>query len=1360
MQHTIDGFRLSPQQERLWLLQQQSPVYWAYCSVEITGSLQETWLRQALQTICTRHGAFRTRFHRLPGMTLPLQVVEGQSQLLWRSFDLREVKAHQKQQVLAELAHVMQEYPPDVEEEALLHCTLLTLAEQHYLLWLSVPSLIADRGTLILLTDELVQGYVAQQSGVVQDIDGEEVLQYLQFSEWQRSLLEDEGVAQQQEVDFIPSPSLFSHTNLPFTAVKGQTAHFTPARFTLSVDPQLWANLQFWLAQQSTSLPVFLLSCWAALLGRLCNDQEFLLGVQVDGRLYQDLTGVAGHLEKVLPLLCPVDSSLPFIDLLTQVQQRYEHLLHLYPTFSYQTWLTSVQREASAPLAPFGFAYKQLNSPYQVGALTFSVQECVCYSEPFSLCLVALQQSNELRLQWLYHAELFTPSTVAQLAQYLLILLHDALSRPLTPLGQLSLLSPSQCQHQLYNLAPSELAVPPQQELYAVIAQQAAHTPDTIAIEEPQGQLSYQALLLQATHLARVLRAHGVGPEQLVGVYQKRTGALLVSLLAILQTGGAYLPLDPQTPLQRLQWILQQTGTRCILSNNELATELPAWEGSETLVVEQVLQKARSEPETTGSVLEEAAMRGQLAGRLAYVMYTSGSTGEPKGVMVSQQGLAAYVCWASQYYRVALGTGAPVHSSLAFDLSVTSLFTPLVEGRRVVLVEETAGVEGLSRVIREQGKLSLVKLTPAHLDLLNQSLSSLEKQEVCHAMVIGGEALHAESLQEWLHGDSPPRLINEYGPTETVVGCCIYEVLPVHMMEGNVPIGRPIPHAQLYVLDQYQQLVPQGVTGELYIGGIIVARGYLGRPDLTAERFVPHPFSRQAGARLYKTGDLVRYKDELGTLEYLGRVDRQVKLRGYRIELAEIEHGLLHHPLVRDVVVLLREHKQAQPQLVAYIVPRQLPGPTFQELRDFVRECLPAYMVPSTYVYLKFLPLTINGKVDWQRLITAEENQDTNIISAINLDSQSKTVVPPRDEVEIKLLHIWERILQVHSLSILDSFFDLGGHSMLAISLLSHVSKQFGQDLPLDTLFQNPTIADLALVLRQKTTLENRSILVALQTHDSRPPFFCVHSSGGTVFCYLNLARHLGPDQPFYGLQSPISDTAEDVFATLEDMAASYISAIQSVQPSGPYLLGGWSMGGVVAFEMAQQLQRQGHTVALLAIFDTRLASSALRMHAEKEQIQTRDEEIAQDILHQFKIIASDDFAQLEPTEQLNWAVEQAKKSNALPADVDLSYVRRIARIDKVNNHLARLYMPKHYQQRMDYFYAEDAIQFREDGMKQKSPAKDAPGKPDYVTRWYELGGDAMKIHRIPGNHSGMIEEPNVQALAASLRSCIDDACR
>ncbi len=910
-------------------------------------------------------------------------------------------------------------------------------------------------------------------------------------------------------------------------------------------------------------------------------------------------------------------------------------------------------------------------------------------------------------------------------------------------------------------LAPCKLTTPPQQELIALIAQQGAQVPDTIAVEGPEGQLSYQALLRNAAYLAQVLRARDVGPERLVGVYQKRRCALLVSLLAILQTGGAYIPLDPQTPLRRLQWIAEQAGTNIILSEGELAEGLPSWEGMEILAIEQILREDRKNESYEKIVDEEIKELKGLEKRLAYVIYTSGSTGEPKGVMVSQQGLATYVCWASQHYEVALGTGAIVHSSSAFDLSVTSMFTPLVEGRRVVLVEEATGVDGLSRVIREQGKLSLIKLTPAHLELLNQTLTLPEKNEVCRTMVIGGEALPAESLKEWQRSESPPRLINEYGPTETVVGCSIYEVSPEEAIEGSVPIGRPIPHAQLYILDKHRQLVPQGIVGELYIGGDnIVARGYRGQPELTAERFVPHPFAQQAGERLYRTGDLARYKDEQGTLEYWGRVDRQVKLRGYRIELGEIEAVLQRHPQVRGAVVLLHVDKAGDPELVAYIVPQPSSTPLFEELRDFMREDLPEYMVPSACVYLKSFPLNVNGKVDWQRLAVAEQNQEKSVLSTTDLDDTKKMVLQPRDEVEFKLLRIWEKILHVPSISILDDFFDLGGHSMLAIRLMSHISKQFGQDLPLDILFRNSTIADLAIILRQRVSVENLSALVALQAGESRLPFFCVHPSGGTVLCYLDLARHLGADQPFYGLQAPLADTKADVFVAIEHMAAYYITAIQAVQPAGPYLLGGWSMGGVVAFEMAQQLQRQGHEVPLLAIFDTRLVVPAVRAKAETVEINIRDEEIAKDMLHDFKIAAPDDFAQLEPEKQLYWAVEQAKKSDAIPVDVDLSYVRRIARIDRVNNHIARLYVPECYQQRIDYFVAEETIQRKEADVKQEFSLADTSEKPDYVERWYELCGDAMKLHYVRGNHSEMIKEPNVQELAASLRHCIDEICR
>jgi amino acid adenylation domain-containing protein len=576
---------------------------------------------------------------------------------------------------------------------------------------------------------------------------------------------------------------------------------------------------------------------------------------------------------------------------------------------------------------------------------------------------------------------------------------------------------------------------------------QASRTPEAVALAFAGAELSYGELNGQANRLAHYLRSLGVGPEVLVGLCAERSAEMVVGLLAVLKAGGAYVPLDPGYPPDRLAWMLDDARTPVLLTQAHLLDRLPA-HSARVVCLDRDWPEIDREPDTN-------LTDGATPDNLAYVIYTSGSTGRPKGAMIVHRGLTNYLTWCTRAYDVGEGCGAPVHSSISFDLTVTSLFAPLLAGRRVDLLGDDLGIEQLAEALRSGPGYSLVKITPAHLQLLGQQLSPREAAACTRAFIIGGEQLTAESVAFWREHAPEAVLVNEYGPTETVVGCCVYRVPPGQALAGALPIGRPIAKTKLYVLDRHFQPVPVGVAGELYIGGEGVARGYLDRPALTAERFVPDPFGDRPGARLYKTGDIARWRPD-GDLEFLGRVDHQVKIRGYRIELGEVEAALLRHPAIREVVVVAREDAPGDRRLVAYLIPaddRDGAGPpSAVDLRDFLKHALPEPMVPSAFVVVDAWPLTPNGKVDRAALPAPGGERAT----------ARAEFVAPRGPVEAKVAEVWSVVLGVEKVGAHDNFFDLGGHSLLATQVVSRLRDAFATDLPLRALFEEPTVAALA----------------------------------------------------------------------------------------------------------------------------------------------------------------------------------------------------------------------------------------------------------------------------------------------------------
>jgi len=506
-----------------------------------------------------------------------------------------------------------------------------------------------------------------------------------------------------------------------------------------------------------------------------------------------------------------------------------------------------------------------------------------------------------------------------------------------------------------------------------------------------------------------------------------------VGLLAVLKAGGAYLPLDPDYPRERLAFMIEDAAARVVITDTRLAG---------------MFRESPARPlclDTEDLVAESGEAPGAGAGpdNLAYVIYTSGSTGRPKGTMITHRGLVNYLSWATAAYVSDGGGGAPVHSSIGFDLTVTSLFCPLLRGQSVTLVRDGAG-EALADALRAPGGFSLVKITPAHLELLSQRLTPGEAARAARAFVIGGEALLGEALAFWTAHAPAVRVVNEYGPTETVVGCCVHEVRAGAVRPGPVPIGRPIANTRLYVLDPRLEPVPVGVPGELYVGGDGVARGYWSRPAATAERFVPDPFAAEPGARLYRTGDLARHRPD-GGLEYLGRLDHQVKIRGFRIELGEVEAALASHPGVEAAAVTVREHAWGDRQLTAHVVFGR-ERPTVTELRRFLKKTLPGHMVPSSFVVLDALPLTGNGKVDRRAL---------GSLGGRRAESDDREQIAPRTAMEAFVAEQWQEALGIERVGIHDNFFDLGGHSLLSLRVLARIEKRIGCRLgPRDLIFQ------------------------------------------------------------------------------------------------------------------------------------------------------------------------------------------------------------------------------------------------------------------------------------------------------------------
>ncbi len=683
---------------------------------------------------------------------------------------------------------------------------------------------------------------------------------------------------------------------------------------------------------------------------------------------------------------------------------------------------------------------------------------------------------------------------------------------------------------------------------------QVARTPDAVAALCGGQSLTYRDLNARANRLAGRLRTLGVGPDLLVGVCMERSLDMLAALLGILKAGGAYVPMDPRYPQERLRFILADAGLKVLLTRRELEGRFPDYPF-------QILHLDEPLPDTDPG--NPACLN--TPDHLAYIIYTSGSTGKPKGVAIEHHNAVSFLCWVREAFTDEELSGVLGGTSICFDLSVFELFGTLCWGGKVILVDSALEVS----TCPHRQEVNLLISVPSVMQTL---LKARAMPPSVVTVNLAGEPLRAP-LVDALHAHSHIRHVNDlYGPSETTT----YSTWAVRQPRQPATIGRPIANTRVYILDAALNPVAAGHVGELFIGGEGVARGYLNAPELTAEKFIPDPFGGKPGARLYRTGDMVRHFPD-GNLEYLGRADHQVKIRGFRVEPGEIESALSAHPELAACAVVARAESGGEKSLAAFVVAREGAEPSVGSLRTWLAALLPAHMIPARCFLLRSLPLTPNGKLDRKALET---------LKGTDLDAATEPV-PPRNDLERELVAIWERLLGRRRVGIRDNFFELGGDSLLAVELAAEIQIRWGQSFPVATMFQSPVIEELAHRLTVESWSPSWRSLVPMQTLGSKPPLFLIHGWAGDVFGFVELARQMAPDQPVYGLQAVGLDGKEPQHSEVATMAAHYAREIRAFQPEGPYLIGGYSAGGVFAFEVAQELHRLGQRVSMLALFDS-----------------------------------------------------------------------------------------------------------------------------------------------------------------------------
>jgi amino acid adenylation domain-containing protein len=1002
----IQGFQLSQQQQRLWALQREGISCEAQCAIRLDGELNTNVLHDALCLVIKCCEVLRTTFQQLPAVKLPVQVVTDFSAPDWRTLNLNEHDASQLDVMIEKLLQQEARASFDFESGPLVKSLLLTLAPRQHLLILTLPALIADTGTLNELFGELSDCYAACLSSTTPE---SMPLPYVQYSAWQQELLEDLDAEEGRQYWRKQNLATLCEQTLPGTSAGPVSLETAPVPLAREVITQL----------ESVASPTWLLACWHTLLWRLTREEEILVGDSYDGREFEELSNVFGPLAKSLPVSVRLSPSLRFTEAVELIEKAVDEAR------AWQDYFVWPRENEQELYSPFCFEFAQWPNARNAGGVAFSIYKLHSNADRFHLKLSCARTDGSLSLEIQYDASRFQADEIVRLTGRLSALLTNTLEYPETPLGELDVLSSSEKQQLLVEVNDTSVAFPEDRCLHELFAAQAQQTPDANAVVYQNERLTYAELNARAETLATRLRAHGIGPETIVGLCVERCLDMIVAVLGIWKAGGAYLPLDPTYPSQRVRFMLEDARVSVLLTQSRLSKDLPETNA-------EILFLDDSEIANTSTPVIQTVTPDNLA----YVIYTSGSTGQPKGVMIQHRSAVnlAEALRRSVYAEAGDHLRVGLNAPLAFDASVKQL-VQLLNGHTLYIVPEELRPDP-SRLLDfvNENRLDVLDLTPSQLKLLLET-GTLD----IPAIVIGGEAID-ETLWASLAAQSETRFCNLYGPTECTVDATSCEVRRSPLQPG---IGGPLANVQVYLLDSVLRPVPIGIDGEIYIGGLGVARGYLNRPELTAQRFIPNSFSKAPGARLYRTGDRARFLPD-GNLEFLGRVDEQVKVNGYRIELGEIEATLARHENVRRAVVAVHGT-----ELVAYVVPRRGTETLTQELRELFRETLPEFMIPSGFVFLDALPLTRHGKIDRAALPAPDAAA-----------RRQARYVTPRNEVEHIIAGIWQNILQVERVGREDNFFDLGGHSLAMVKVHAELRTAFSQDdLSIVELFKYPTIS-------------------------------------------------------------------------------------------------------------------------------------------------------------------------------------------------------------------------------------------------------------------------------------------------------------
>ncbi len=1324
---------LSFGEQRFWFIDQLNidrEVYNLPICLRLEGPLSISTLENAIQGIMNRHEILRTVY--IQSNEQLTRKIYSALRIPFSFYDLRSVDQNEQAKEQKSILHSAAQKPFNLNEAPLFRVGLIQLASNTYIFYLIFHHIIVDVWSIGILAREIAAFYNSELSGEPVNLLTLPI-QYSDYAVWQHDYLHEENEVLQKQLNYwhkqLENAPRLSELGIGNT--KSVIPNLSGEQVRFVIPRELKEKLQQLAKESQSTLFMVLFSAFGILLYRYSHQNDIVIGSTIANRSQHKIEGLVGFLVNTLALRIKLSDSQTFQSLLEQTK---EIALNAYENqdipFEKLVDHLKVSRSLTHnPLFQIMFNYLKIEEIAEVLSLKdITVNEELLDNEKtkFDLTMEIYETATDLKFNVKYITQLFHRDAIDRLIKHWMILLNGIVSNPNARILELPLLEEQEKHHLVFDWNRTETDYPKDKTIAQLFEEQVERTPNQIAVIFEGQSLSYQELNERSNALAHLLRAryleiHGKALEKdtLVGLYLERSIEAIVGILGIIKAGAAYVPFDLACPQKRLQFMLEDSQVALIVSQSTLEHHFSSFENHLVFIDDKNNENYSKENPASISTPHD----------LAYVIYTSGTTGNPKGVMIEHQSVVNFSKWFFEFSGGQLGQRIDLSGNMSFDMSVANTIMPLIFGLPIVICAEDIKKDArqyLTHLVKH--RVNFIKLTPSYFKVL---LDEVRSQHIdlpdLQIIILGGESLRSIDCAHWLEIYPAHTLFNECGPTEATVAATQYKITHINKNNSNeiVPIGKPGSNMSCYIYGPNFAPIPPGSIGELYIGGVGVARGYLNRPELTKERFVHDPYSK---TRLYKTGDLCRWLAD-GNIEYIGRIDHQVKIRGFRIELDEVEAALKKHQALKDVVVIAREDVPGHKQLVAYYIKSpEVLMPSNSELVEYMKRYLPEYMIPSAFVAMDKFPLTANGKLDREALPAAE------------LFTKNSNYASPRDALELAMVHVWSDVLKHANFSIKDNFFEIGGHSLLAIALSSALRQELKIEIPVAAIFSYPTIEAMTeLVRHQKIDILN-SHIVPIKTLGNKEPLFIIHPVGGNVMCYLELSKHLDCDRPIYGVQQ-VQIPATGSNHTIELMAKRYVNAIHDIQARGPYYLAGWSLGGVIAVEMAHQIEQSDDEVRFLGLIDSYPDTKKISAKFGNSEILLA---FAEDLGGRYGkelTIDKNKFYQLDYEQQLNYLFERAKAHHLLAPHASINEINSLVNQCRHNSNAAAAHHVHPVNCPIIAFQADETVKSMQ----------------LLLNPWEDYTQKTSQAYKLKGNHYSILNSNKVKILAKKMQDHLNN---